>query len=52
MHSQGNQNLVPFNPEIKVLAQKRGREARRKKKAVVEMAGKDQRVLLDSCSLI
>jgi len=43
--SQGNQNLVPFNPEIEATARRRGREARRKKRAIVEMAGQDQRVL-------
>jgi len=36
--SQGNQNLIAFNPEIEAAARKRGGEARRRKRAVVAMA--------------
>ena len=45
--SQGNQNLVSLNPEIEAAAHRRHGEARRKKRAEVEMAGQDQRVLRD-----
>jgi len=45
--SQGNQNLVPFNPEIEVTARKRGREVRIRKRAVVVMVQEDNRVLRD-----
>ena len=43
--SQGNQNLVSLNPEIEAAANRRHGEARRKKRAEVEMAGHDQRML-------
>ena len=45
--SQGNPNLIPSNPEIEATTRRRGREARRKKRAVVEMTGQDQRMLRD-----
>jgi len=45
--SQGCQTLVPFNPEIKAAARRRGGEARRKKRAEVAMAKGDNRVLRD-----
>ena len=44
--SRGSQNVVPFNPEIELTARKHCGEARRKR-AVVETAGQDQRVLRD-----
>ena len=49
--SQGNQNLVPFNPEIEAAARKHGEEARRKKRVVVEMEGPNQRLLRDYAML-
>jgi len=45
--SQGNQNLIPFDPEIEAATPQRGREARRKKRAEVAMAEGDHRVLRD-----
>jgi len=45
--SKGNQNLVPFNPEIEATACQRGGEARRRKKAEVVMAKGDNRMLQD-----
>jgi len=45
--SQGNQNLIAFDLEIEATAHRRGREARRKKRAEVAMAEGDHRVLRD-----
>jgi len=36
--SQGNQNLVPFDPKIEAVACRQGGEARRKKRAEVTLA--------------
>jgi len=46
MRSQGNQTLVPFDPEIEAAARRQGAEARRRKKQVV-IAHADNRVLRD-----
>jgi len=45
--SQGNQDLVPFDPEIEAAAHRHSGEARRRKKEEEVMAGQDQRVLRD-----
>ena len=45
--SQGDQDLIPFYPEIEVVARRRSGEAKRRKKAETVMAGQDQRVLHD-----
>ena len=45
--SQGNQNLVPFNPEIEAAARPRVEEARRRKREKVVMAGQDNWLLRD-----
>jgi len=45
--SQGNQNLIRFNPEIEAAARRRGGEVKRKKRAEVIIAEGDYRVLRD-----
>ena len=45
--SQQNQDLVPLDLEIEAAARQCHGEARRKKRAEVEMDGQDQRVLRD-----
>jgi len=45
--SQGNQNLVPFDPKIEATARWRGGEARRNERAKVAMVEGDHRVLRD-----
>jgi len=45
--SQGSQALIPFDLEIKAAARRRGGEARRLKRAEVEMTKGDHRVLRD-----
>ena len=46
VHSQGNQNLIPFDLEIEATARKQSGETR-KKKAEITMAGRDLRVSWD-----
>ena len=43
--SQGNQNVVPFDPEIEAAAQRRSGKARGKKRVEMVMAEGDNRVL-------
>jgi len=44
---QGNQNLIPFDPEIEAPARRRGKEAGTKKRTEVATAEGDNRVLRD-----
>jgi len=39
--SQGDQDPIPFDPEIEAAAHQRSREARRRKKAEAVIAGQD-----------
>ena len=47
MRSQEYQNLVPFDAGIEAAARRQGEEPRRKQRAEVAMAGRDNRVLQD-----
>ena len=45
--SQGDQDLIPLDPEIEAAARRRSGEARRRKRTEAAMVGQEQRVLHD-----